>query len=122
MFPMNIITRAAHFSISDEQRASLTSIFSSLEEHVSDKSEDLLSIEVSLAREKDAGTMLQVDATLREKGHVFSSHAEAETLEAAAEEARAQLSRERSHVHGRMRRLGRRAALRTKEWLRFAGS
>ena len=116
---MNIVLRASHVKLSEKQRAGIEQAFEPLEDHMKKGGgSDILSVEVTLVREKEAGRMFRVEASLEEPGHLFAVHAEAETVEAAAEEAKAALSRERSHIHGRERRLGRRAAARTKEWLR----
>ena len=119
---MNIIIRASNVTLSDEQRAAIEREFRSLADHMKEQGgSDILTVEVLRVREKEAGQMFRIEASLQEVGHLFAAHAEAETVEAAIDAVRAQLSRERSHIHGRERRLGRRAALRTKEWLRGFG-
>jgi ribosome-associated translation inhibitor RaiA len=119
---MNIIIRSSHAPLSDEQRADIERRLLPLGDHVKEGGgSSVLSVDIALVREREAGTMFRVDASLEEKGHLFAAQAEDETIDAAVDAVRDQLARERSHAHGKERRLGRRAAARTKEWLRRFG-
>lgn len=120
---MNIIIRASNVTLSDEQRANIEKELRPLEDHVkAGGGSSVLSVDVTLVHEKEAGRMFRVESSLEEKGHLFAAQAEAQTVEGAVAVAREQLARERSKVHGRERNAIRRGAARTKEWLRSFGS
>lgn len=118
---MNIIIKATGAELTDESREFVTEKLRALEkltEHGTTSAELECEIEQSLAVER-AGAKYRAEGTLVAGGALFRAEATGETLEAAVDRVRDELSRELRRARGKERGLLKRGGAALKRMLRF---